>query len=206
MHLAQEWFEKRYYERTHTLPEIRAIAENSLWKQKSEARRSQSKLYAIAFERKLVKIGVTTDMRKRYISLQMTSPVPLELLGWIPEQWAPEKLVHEVLSRWRLHGEWFSLSSTIESWIIQWPKRTIPSSWVRCGKRPLSLNTTTTTNHPEGLFRRPHSKFWWMSYYAFDPGKQKRVKVHRSTHETSQRKAKAVRVAKLEVIERSLGS
>ncbi len=60
--------------------------------------------------------------------------------------------------------------------------------------------TTTKTNHPEGLFRRPHSKYWWMSYYAFDPVKRKRIKIHKSTGQTSQRKAKAARVATLEAI------
>ena len=35
-----------------------------------------------------------------------------------------------------------------------------------------------TTNNAEGLFRRPHCRYLWMRYYAYDPVKQRRVKVH----------------------------
>ena len=47
----------------------------------------------------------------------------------------------------------------------------------------------------EGLSHRPRSKFWWMRYYAYDPVKQKRVQIQKSTGETSLKKAKAVRAA-----------
>ena len=57
-----------------------------------------------------------------------------------------------------------------------------------------------TTNHPEGLFHRPHSKYWWMSFYQYDTAKGKRVKVHKSTGQTSQKKAKAVRVTTVKAV------
>ena len=55
-------------------------------------------------------------------------------------------------------------------------------------------------NNAEGLFRRPHCRYWWMRFYAHDPAKGKRVKVQRSTGQTSLRKAKAVRATALAAV------
>ena len=57
-----------------------------------------------------------------------------------------------------------------------------------------------SNNNTEGLFRRPRSKYWWMRYYAHDPAKGKRVKVQKSTGETSLRKAKSVRAVALAAV------
>ena len=53
-----------------------------------------------------------------------------------------------------------------------------------------------TTEHDHGLYRRPGSKFWWMSFYCPDEN-GKAVKVQKSTKETSKVRARKVRTAAL---------
>ncbi len=50
------------------------------------------------------------------------------------------------------------------------------------------------TEHDHGLYRRPGSKFWWMSFYCPDEN-GRAVKMQRSTKETSKVKARKVRDA-----------
>jgi hypothetical protein len=53
----------------------------------------------------LIKIGITTDFQSRLRSLQTSSPVPLRLLGVVPED--IEDYCHVALWEWRVRGEWF---------------------------------------------------------------------------------------------------
>ena len=50
------------------------------------------------------------------------------------------------------------------------------------------------TEYDHGLYRRPGSRFWWMSFYCPDEN-GKAVKIQKSTKETSERKARKVREA-----------
>ncbi len=50
------------------------------------------------------------------------------------------------------------------------------------------------TEYDHGLYRRPGSKFWWMSYYCPDEN-GKAVKIQKSTKQTSKVKARKVREA-----------
>lgn len=58
---------------------------------------------------KLVKIGVSDDMRRRFVSLCTASSVPLVLLGGVVTHSADEleRELHEIFAPWRQHGEWF---------------------------------------------------------------------------------------------------
>ena len=50
------------------------------------------------------------------------------------------------------------------------------------------------TEYDHGLYRRPGSRFWWMSFYC--PNENgKAVKIQKSTKETSKAKARKVRDA-----------
>ena len=48
------------------------------------------------------------------------------------------------------------------------------------------------SEHDHGLYRRPKSKYWWMSFYSPDAN-GRAVKVQQSTKETSKAKARKAR-------------
>lgn len=55
----------------------------------------------------LVKVGHSTDVRKRLAKLSHLSPVTLVLLGTIPGGESEERRLHDLLGDYRHHGEWF---------------------------------------------------------------------------------------------------
>lgn len=57
----------------------------------------------------LVKIGVTTDLRKRLQTFQSGSPVRLAVLWAVPGDQSVELWLHREFSVERRHGEWFEL-------------------------------------------------------------------------------------------------
>jgi hypothetical protein len=55
-----------------------------------------------------IKIGVARDPRDRLVSIQLMSPVRLQILGVIRGAGQPgEHRLHEQFAEHRLHGEWF---------------------------------------------------------------------------------------------------
>ncbi|TXH10350.1 MAG: GIY-YIG nuclease family protein [Hyphomicrobiaceae bacterium] len=61
-----------------------------------------------------VKIGFTSgDPMKRLKALQTGSPFRLFLFGSCPATRDGEREVHDLLQRYRLHGEWFSWSKFV---------------------------------------------------------------------------------------------
>lgn len=69
-------------------------------------------LYVIRAENGLLKIGISQDPKKRLSSLQVGSPIPLELIYTMPEAtYDFEKHVHKALRDYRKHGEWFDLGN-----------------------------------------------------------------------------------------------
>lgn len=55
----------------------------------------------------VVKLGTTTQLAKRLRALQLSSPVPLEVLWSTPGDRASEAALHEHFAHLREHGEWF---------------------------------------------------------------------------------------------------
>ncbi|MFI1608062.1 GIY-YIG nuclease family protein [Streptomyces griseofuscus] len=55
----------------------------------------------------LVKVGTTTQLAKRLRVLQLSSPVPLEVVWSMPGDRASEAALHEHFAHLREHGEWF---------------------------------------------------------------------------------------------------
>jgi hypothetical protein len=64
-----------------------------------------------------VKIGVTTNITKRLIALQIGSATKIELIATIPGDFKTEKALHARFSSARAHGEWFNLSREILSFL-----------------------------------------------------------------------------------------
>lgn len=77
-------------------------------------RGSMRSIYAIAGA-DLVKIGSSGDVHQRLIDLQIGSPVPLRLIGWVREvHTSLESLIHAHLAAHRAHGEWFRRTRPVE--------------------------------------------------------------------------------------------
>lgn len=55
----------------------------------------------------LVKIGYANNIERRMLGFQTASAVPLNLLGVAPGGHERERELHELLSDYRHHGEWF---------------------------------------------------------------------------------------------------
>jgi len=66
----------------------------------------------------LVKIGFSTDVRKRITGLTTSSPEPLILLATAPALRRHERTLHLKFRRWRKRGEWFALSKQIAHHIL----------------------------------------------------------------------------------------
>lgn len=60
----------------------------------------------------LVKIGRTTNLKRRLARLRTLSPVPIRLIFAVrsTKPLEHERELHDTFSAWRHHGEWFSLS------------------------------------------------------------------------------------------------
>lgn len=83
----------------------------------------------------LVKIGKSFNPEARLRSLQLSSPVQLELIGVVPRD--VESELHERFKSFRKHGEWFQYEAPIREWVAQNCKSYTPSEHT---KDPVSLS------------------------------------------------------------------
>lgn len=67
-------------------------------------------LYFIRARSGQVKIGRSCSVERRFATLRLMSPVPLELLGVLAELGEEEAAWHAAFFADRLHGEWFKWS------------------------------------------------------------------------------------------------
>lgn len=73
--------------------------------------------FIAAPESRLIKIGKTTDMQRRFASLKTSSPVELRLLDSIEYDYWLEDRIHRHLAEDRKHGEWFAASDRVLDFI-----------------------------------------------------------------------------------------
>lgn len=72
-------------------------------------------IYFVAAENGAIKIGFTrTDAQRRLSSLQVGSPVRLDVVAAVAGTQYLEHQLHDYLSASRLHGEWFRRTSEVE--------------------------------------------------------------------------------------------
>lgn len=64
-------------------------------------------VYFIQAETGQIKIGRSTRIADRLLTLQQSSPVALKFVGWVPEHGRREIELHCTFAVDRLHGEWF---------------------------------------------------------------------------------------------------
>jgi len=75
---------------------------------KFEESKRYGKIYFIQGElTKLIKIGFTSDLKKRLESFEYCSPDKLILLGFMPGDEKMEAKLHNTFKRYHHHGEWF---------------------------------------------------------------------------------------------------
>ena len=60
-----------------------------------------------------IKVGFSTNIKRRMETLQTANPYPLFLLGSIPGTEGEEKALHAMIDSFRMHGEWFAPSSVV---------------------------------------------------------------------------------------------
>lgn len=73
--------------------------------------------FIVAFEVRKVKIGISRNLKRRLLALQMASPVHLKISASFPGTAETEHAMHERFAKARLHGEWFTLTREIEDFI-----------------------------------------------------------------------------------------
>ena len=61
-----------------------------------------------------IKIGISKNVERRLKDIGLHLPVPPILIGSIEASYAFEKAVHAHLEKWRLDGEWFDASATLQ--------------------------------------------------------------------------------------------
>jgi hypothetical protein len=83
-----------------------------------EVHRGSGSVYFIGnLESRWVKIGYVHEKeptsRKR--NIQVASPFPIEVLGWVNRGQSFEKHLHNIFSMFHIRGEWFFLAAPIQS-------------------------------------------------------------------------------------------
>ena len=109
---------QRHYYDTHVYPVCAEVAkyrfESSYFKDIYKyARKEYCYLISenVPLQNFYIKIGVSSDVEKRFKAIQMMNPRELSILKTIPSYCAyiVERYLHLVFSKYRMHGEWFNL-------------------------------------------------------------------------------------------------
>lgn len=66
-----------------------------------------------------VKIGTTTNVEQRLLTVQTGCPFQVEILGWCLGAEEHERVIHSILRRSRLNGEWFRLDENVKDVITE---------------------------------------------------------------------------------------
>lgn len=75
-----------------------------------------------------VKIGTSTDFPSRLKAIQATNHVPLSVLLLMPGDIGTEGQLHQRFRKYRVRGEWFTLSDEIKTFIGENGGRWMPPS------------------------------------------------------------------------------
>jgi Meiotically up-regulated gene 113 len=102
-----------------------AIAAEPPREKEAEKRRSPVRMrfpgtgliYFIATSAGHIKIGYSANPDRRLKSLQTASSVPLRLIGTLPGTLKDEEALHARFAKYRVRGEWFTLTGALRSFI-----------------------------------------------------------------------------------------
>jgi hypothetical protein len=76
-----------------------------------------SVVYFIRIEGGNIKIGTTTNMRRRMAAFATGICDPFSLVGCVPGGREEEREIHNRLARWRVRGEWFKPAKEVTTFI-----------------------------------------------------------------------------------------
>ena len=79
----------------------------------------------IACNKKIVKIGFTYNVKKRFNDLAKILPVPIKLLYYMVGTFEEEQKIHKELNQYNSHGEWFFFTKEVRKYLYQFKERRI---------------------------------------------------------------------------------
>jgi hypothetical protein len=91
--------------------------------------KKESVVYFVAV-RGFIKIGWTTNWRRRFTELQISNPEPIDILLIIGRPKVYEKTMHAKFAEFRANGEWFKDGFPIRSHIAT----LVDECWYRAGR------------------------------------------------------------------------
>ena len=105
---------------SEVLPSIREMAKTSIrkliqWSDEADEADEESKYTYFIRCQSFIKIGKTSDIRKRLISLQTGNPFEITLIGYLNGD--KEKQIHELFFEFHHKNEWFYLSQEIIDYV-----------------------------------------------------------------------------------------
>ena len=127
-------------------------------------------VYVISGGSRRVKIGYTTDMANRLSALQASSPRRLRIMATTPGTLATEAWLHKRFGKYRLHGEWFDLSSANMRLLMRYMSGDEPIP-----TKPVQARTERTAKARFDRQRREAAQRW--NGYAPSTGQPKYSKV-----------------------------
>ena len=68
-------------------------------------------------EKSYVKVGISKDPQKRLTAIQLSSPIKLTCLGYLPANEDIEKKIHRCLKKHHSRGEWFKYNGSVHEYI-----------------------------------------------------------------------------------------
>jgi hypothetical protein len=149
------------------------------------------------------KIGRSTDVYQRYMQLQSGSPdlLCIEHLAEVPpkDAVAAEKLAHELVAPYRLHGEWFHITSRYAAQTIEEAARRVNGGVLYEHKAPARR---TPSDYLKTMYRNGR-----ISQRQYEAGKRYRIVFEAASagaaHRCSPEEVMALRSADAAVLESS---
>ena len=94
-------------------------AEESALREATKKTKGCVYLYAVSanVKPKRVKLGISSDPESRTSNMQTGCPVKLKLMGYVLASYALESAVHEMLSEYRIRGEWFRYEGLVKRFV-----------------------------------------------------------------------------------------
>lgn len=87
-----------------------------------EVAKLENYVYFVEASNGRIKIGTSSNIKRRFNQLQSSSPCQLKLIGVISGDKIKERQIHERFKRYNTHGEWFLGVTAIWDYIKKYVK------------------------------------------------------------------------------------